>query len=300
MKQLKRILFRLFFLPVWLSAVIAIPSFALLIYVFAVGLEDTPWTYLSYAASAYALTVLSTAMPRIVRFIRGGYAAHPLLLWARDTGPGERFLSDPVYRAEIGLYAGLMINLLYAAVKLVSGIVFHSLWFGALAVYYLLLSILRFLLLHHARRRGVGRDALSEWRRYRLCGMILLMMNQALAVVVALVVYRSSGFAYPGYLTYAMAGYTFYAVINAVRNIVKFRRHGSPVMLAAKAVSLVAALVSLLSLETAMLTQFGAADQTSFRRIMTASTGFAICTIVLLMAIFMIIKSTRRIRALKA
>ena len=62
---------------------------------------------------------------------------------------------------------------------------------------------------------------------------------------------------YPGVLIYAMAAYFFYAVIIAATNVVKFRRHGSPILSAAKAINLVAAMVSILSLETAMLAQFG-------------------------------------------
>ena len=61
-------------------------------------------------------------------------------------------------------------------------------------------------------------------------------------------------------------------------------------------ISLTAALVSMLSLETAMLTQFGAADDPMFRRIMTASTGVGISIIVLGMAIFMIVKSTKQMK----
>lgn len=51
----------------------------------------------------------------------------------------------------------------------------------------------------------------------------------------------------------SLAAYSFYAAIFAVVNVVKFRRHGSPVLSAAKAINLVAVMVSILSLETAML-----------------------------------------------
>lgn len=124
-------------------------------------------------------------------------------------------------------------------------------------------------------------------------------MNAALAGIVILAVYENSGFEYPGMLIYIMAVYAFYATITAVRNVVKYRKYGSPVMSAAKAVSLTAAMVSMLSLETAMLTQFGAADDPMFRQIMTASTGAAISVIVLGMAVFMIVKSTIQMKYIR-
>lgn len=68
-------------------------------------------------------------------------------------------------------------------------------------------------------------------------------------------------------------------------------------MSAAKVISLTAALVSMLSLETAMLTQFGAADDPMFRKTMTAYTGAGISMIVLGMAVFMIVRSTKEIQS---
>ncbi len=149
--------------------------------------------------------------------------------------------------------SGFFINLLYIVMKLVSGILYRSTWFIALAVYYILLAVMRFLLV---RRLNV-QDEVSELRRYRLCGVMLLFMNQALADIVIFMVHQNQGFDYPGLLIYAMAAYAFYAVILAIVNVVKTRRHNSPILSAAKAINLVAAMVSILSLETAMLAQFG-------------------------------------------
>lgn len=106
------------------------------------------------------------------------------------------------------------------------------------------------------------------------------------------------GYEYPGTLIYAMAAYSFYAIITATINVIKFRRHGSPILSAAKAISLVAALVSILSLETAMLAQFGGEDDPLSRKAMTGATGGGVCVIVLGMALFMIIKASRQLKQL--
>ena len=93
--------------------------------------------------------------------------------------------------------------------------------------------------------------------------------------------------------------FRFYATITAAVNVVKFRRYRKPVLSAAKVINLTAALVSMLSLETAMLTQFGAADDPVFRQIMTASTGAGVSMIVLGMAVFMITSSTKQLKSIK-
>jgi len=122
-------------------------------------------------------------------------------------------------------------------------------------------------------------------------------MNVALAGMVVLMVSQNRGYVYPGILIYAMAAYSFYTVIIAVINVIKFRRHGSPVLSAAKTISLAAALVSILALETAMIAQFGGTDD--YRKMMTAATGGGVCAIILGMAVFMIVRSAKHMKQLE-
>ena len=70
-------------------------------------------------------------------------------------------------------------------------------------------------------------------------------------------------------------------------------------MSAAKVINLTVALVSMLSLETAMLTQFGTGRDGVFRQIMTALTGAGVSVLVLGMAVYMIIKTTKQIKRIK-
>ncbi len=143
------------------------------------------------------------------------------------------------------------------------------------------------------------RDERLELLRYRLCGFVLLIMNQALTVLVVFIVHQNKGFDYPGLLIYAMALYAFYAVITATVDVVKTRREKSPILSAAKAINLVAAMVSILSLETAMLAQFGGNDDPMFRKVMTASTGGGVCTIVIGMAIYMIWRANKNLKKIE-
>ena len=98
-------------------------------------------------------------------------------------------------------------------------------------------------------------------------------------------------------MIYAMAMYAFYITITALISVLKYRKRGSPVMSAAKVISLTAALVSMLSLETAMLARFGGGEE-EFRRIMLAVSGGVVCAVVLTMAVYMIIRSTKQLKRL--
>lgn len=301
MEKCREILRKIFFLPSFATVVIAVPSFASVIYVLSEALDG--WkAYFSYAASAYALVISATGLCRLggfVRSVREHMDDHPAVRRIQKLPFGERFLQDVRFRTEVSLYQGFFINLLYIIMKMASGLYYRSPWFVALAIYYALLASMRFLLLRRGRRKADRKPEEEELRRYRFCGIMLLMMNQALMGIVVFIVHRNQGYEYPGMLIYAMAAYAFYAVITASINLVKFRKHGSPVMSAAKVVNLVAAMVSILSLTTAMISQFGSEEAPEFRRIMTGAVGGGVCMIVLGMAVFMIANSTRQIKSLR-
>lgn len=288
MEHLKRILKRLLF-PGIAAVVISVPvAAALLVYIFINGKEYSPLAYAAYMISAYSMVIVCAF---IVKVPKGGFknALHknPYI---------HRYLTDVLFKAHVSLYLSLGINLVFAAMKLFYGARFRSVWFGTLAVYYILLAIMRFLLLRHVGRSSIGKDYASELRQYRLCGIILLLMNTALLGVVILVVIEKEGFYYGGYLIYVVAMYAFYNIITAVKDLIKYRRFQSPVLSASKAIKLAAALVSILSLETAMLAQFGEESGEQFRLIMTGLTGCGVCLIVLATAVIMLRQSGKQLK----
>lgn len=289
MQRFKHILRKLLF-PGLAAVLISVPvAAALLIYAFLYEAEDSPVAYAAYVISAYSLTIVCAYIVKMPKVdVQAVLHRNPYI---------HRYLTDVPFKTHISLYLSLGLNMLFAAMKLFFGIWYGSVWFGTLAVYYIMLAVMRFLLLRHVNRAGIGSDLVSEWRHYRLCGVILLFMNIALFGVVVLVVQKNEGFHYAGYLIYVVAMYAFYNIISAVRDVIQYRIYKSPVMSAAKAVKLAAALVSMLSLETAMLMQFNTEENPeAFRQIMTGTTGGAICAIVLAMAVFMIVKSTRQLK----
>ncbi len=300
LQKMLKIMKKIFFLPPVPTILLAVPSYVLVIWVLVRGDINPVISYAAYILSAYALIISVTGTIKAVKWIRAGLTEHPLVKKVLGISTVERYLKETMFRAEISLYPGLFINLFYACIKLVSGIRYRSVWFGTLAVYYILLAVMRFSLLHHVRTKGISQEKqIDELYRCRLCGIVLMVLDWALVGIIILAVSKNSGFTYPGMLIYLMAMYTFYAVITAIMNVIKFRKYGSPVMSAAKVINLTVALVSMLSLETAMLTQFGTGRDGVFRQIMTALTGAGVSVLVLGMAVYMIIKTTKQIKRIK-
>lgn len=290
MEFCKRLLNKLLFPHRIVIAVLVPVAAVLLVYAFAWEGANPIVVYTSYFLSAYALTVLCLRAPA-------------LWGWGKDFKQRNkyvvRYTTDAALRMKISLYSSLAINCVYALMQLWLGFTNHSVWFYALAVYYALLGVMRFFLLKEARHDRLGKDKFFEYLIYRLCGILLVLMNLALAAIVTYIVWQNRGFEHGFIMTIAMAAYTFFTLTMAIINIVRYRKYQSPVMSAAKAVSLVAALVSMLSLETAMLTAFGQESDALFRRIITAASGGVVCVAVLTMAVSMIVRSTKEIKKLK-
>ncbi len=292
MGKFKRVINRLLHPGTAVLVASVIAGTGLLLYTFLVAGEDNPISYVSYVVSAYALTILCV---NVIPSLRRGKDI------ARRNKYIQRYMDDVPFRLDVSLHASLLINLFYAGLNGFSGIYYRSTWFATLAVYYIFLAVMRFLLVRYGHKNGFQGNMTEQLRRYRLCGIMLIMMNTALAGVVILVVSQNRGFQYAGMLIYVMAMYAFYSTITAVVNLVKYRRYNSPVMSAAKAVSFASALVSMLSLETAMLSQFGTGDKADalFRRVMVSSTGGVVCIVVVTMGVYMVVNSTKRLRKVR-
>ena len=204
-------------------------------------------------------------------------------------------MTDKAFRTKVSLYISLGINLLYVALQGLQWHLFRSWWFVVLAAYYAVLAVMRFLLLRYVRTNEIGSSVLSEWKRSRVCATILMLVNLCLSGAVLMILYENKGYDYPGVLIYVMALYTFYSTINAIVQIIRYRKLGSPVMSTAKVIVLSAALVSMLNLETAMFSQFGADMAVESQRLMIILTGAGISIAVNAMSAALIVKSTRAI-----
>ena len=290
----KRLGKKLLFPPVWLMVLLTVASAVLLVMVFVKHWEEQVIAYFAYVLSFYTLSVVTLfcvmVLPKQYGVMKQKIYSHPL---------GNRYMTDRVFRTQISLYLSLTISLLYVGINLWSWTFSHSWWFAVLAIYYVIMAIMRFLLVRYVRIRKIGTNILDEWKRSRLCAYILLLVNLSLSGAVLMILYQNRGYDYPGIMIYVMAMYTFYSTTHAIVDMVKYRALGSPVMSTAKIVSLSAALVSMLNLETAMFAQFGADMTQKDQNLMIILTGAGISITVVTLSVILIVKATKEIRRIK-
>ena len=193
------------------------------------------------------------------------------------------YFKDLVFRGSISIYQGIAVNLFYVVFRVIA-IRYASVWFLSMAVYYLVLGGLRAYLIVCYRRRTPE----LERRCYHTTAWFLFLLNIPMGGMIVLMVRTDSGFSYPGYVIYLSALYTFYTMITSAINLIRFRRLGSPILSAAKVLHFVAAMMSILGLQTAMISRFSENGE-NYRRMMNAITGGFVYGIVILIAIYMLL-----------
>ena len=272
--------------PGWKGAVpLAVLGAGGLYLVFGRGLEETPLAYAAYILSCYALVAVTEAAVRSFRRAWRRLTEIPLV---------ARWRADANFRVRMGLLLSLAINLCYAVMRMGYAALYASFWDGALGAYYILLCAVRLYLIRRTPKTQEEARYVDELRACRCTGWLLLVLDLALVWISVQIVLDGQGYDYPGTMIYVAALYAFYSLTISIVNAVKYRRFRSPVLSAAKAVSLTTAMVSIFSLETAMLSRFG--GEPRFQFLMTAGTAGAVCCLVLATALFMTISASRTLR----
>lgn len=147
------------------------------------------------------------------------------------------------------------------------------------------MSVERFLLLHHVRKKD--NDEVSLLKKYCLCGYLLFTLTIAIIGMSVHMIHEGEASTYLGHIIYAAAGYTFYSFILAIINSVKYQKSSNPLYHASKMITLSTALISVYSLQTSMFAAFG--DDYMQQRSRNIMTGFVVFFIIICIALFMII-----------
>lgn len=252
---------------------------------------ESPIAIVSYVIAAYTLTVWCFKIPYLIKFFK---------TFRDENKYARKWQDDTRLRVNVSLYGSLAWNALYGILQLWLGFYHHTFWFYSLGAYYICLGVMRFFLARHTTRYAPGERMQTELKKYRACGIVFLVMNLALALIIFFMVYWNRTFEHHMITAIAMAAYTFTALIAAIVNVIKYRKYNSPVYSASKAISLAAALVSMLTLESTMLTTFGDGTMTdTAQKWMLGATGGAISVLIFATAIYMIVVGTKKLKELK-
>ena len=171
--------------------------------------------------------------------------------------------------------ASLTFNIAFAIYHLVLGLITSSWWMLTLGSYYLVLSIVRFMVL---------RSKSKERFIIKFTGWMLIILSIPLAGTVILSVIQDRGHELHMIVMIAMAAYAFTKITLATIKLIKSRRSTSAILITLRNISFADAFVSIFALQRSMLVSFEGMTEAEIV-IMNAALGSAVCVIVVLLGL---------------
>lgn len=205
-----------------------------------------------------------------------------------------RIVSDMEYRIMIFAAASFFFNVIFAGFNGVIGWLSHSPWFGTLAAYYILLGAMRYDWLRQNNpqitERRKEKRVTSQKQICILYGVLFIFMAVVLGGAVILLVHLEGDKEYPGVVIYAVAAYAFYKIIVSAMNMIKARKRRALSMIIIRDIGYIDACVSILTLQTALLSAFSI-HQEKFTKMMNGMTGGAVSLMILILGLYYIRKA---------
>ncbi len=186
--------------------------------------------------------------------------------------------------------ASLSFNIAFAGYHLITGLVTSSWWLLTLGSYYLVLSIVRFVVL---------RSKSQERFVTKFTGWMLMLLSIPLAGTVLLSVVRDRGLKLHMIVMIAMAVYAFTKITLATIKLIKACRSTSATLITLRNISFADAFVSIFALQRSMLVSFEGMTEAEIV-IMNATLGSAVCVIVFLLGMNLLKSKKLLFKALNA
>ncbi len=275
----KKLGMKLLFPPTFVVFLLVNLTIVGLVYIFVNHLDTELLAIIFYVVAFYSLVVVCARIPGIVKKVRGGLYSNKY---------SNRYLTDAELRMKLSMYRGLIITFVFAVFKVVLGIISNSAWLYAMAGYNMILSIMRFVVVVRTQKKGLSPK--EEDRRAlqsaNVCGWLMLVLNVAISVIMYMVIVLKQTIVYHEIIVITLAAYTFYCFTMAIINVVKYRKKNMAYS-TIKRIDLAKAIVSIFTMQVAMLTQYGVEGEID-TGLMNTLTGVAVTVAINTIAAFML------------
>lgn len=276
---------KLFPFPAWVNGLMFGTCCAGLVWVFLNGLELWWPAYILYALSAYSLAALCVKLPGAVRREKNWMENHPGV---------AGFLKNEELKFSLELYFEQFINFAYGIFKILSGVIVGSAWIGADGIYNFVQALIQ---LFQILRRKTPGTLEKQWKSYRFCGFLILLMHLTLIGIVFQMV-NWNRVEESGEITIiATAAFAFYKFISAFIDIAKDRKHTHPVDSSVRMLELSQAIFAIFSLQAGLLHTFGTDE--SWEHLLNLAVGCLVCLLTVAMGIYMIRRANREMKQLQ-
>jgi hypothetical protein len=293
MKQFWRRIWKNFKRPnAWQLGILYCLTFVLC--AFAVGLlidEKSGAVAQTFADVVYAVAGLTLAYTVYTIIVYLPIVKNRLSQRMKRSAFGRHLLASYGFRTVVFSAYSLLVNLANVVFHIVIASMENSLWYASLAGYYGMLVALRSgIIAYHGNKRKKTRAqrALIERRQYRTCAVLLIILPIFLTAPILGVVFMGRAFIYERWMGIAFAAYAFYKIIMAVWHLIKTRDVKDLTVKALRNVGFADALVSMFSLQTALLFAFSSGKNYA---LVNGITGGAVCLCTILLGVIMLVNA---------
>ena len=184
---------------------------------------------------------------------------------------------------KLGLYSEQFINFAYGTFKIASGVILGSAWIGCDGIYNMTQALIQ---LFQILRRKYAKTLVQQWKSYRFCGVLILLMHLTLTGIVFQMINWNRAEDQGQIQVIATAVFAFYKIINSFLDLAKDRKHIHPVDSSIRMLNLAQAIFTIFSLQASMFHTFGAGE--NWEHLMNIITGCSVCLLIVSMGIYMI------------
>lgn len=287
--------------PVWflvLSYVLAVASITGAMCLLFVDYVGTFLEIVAYAVFALAAITLAYVVFTIIPLVPKIKASFLRTLEKYEFT--RAILHNYGHRTIIFAIGTFFMSVVYGIFNGYLGIAGQSIWYGALAAYYIFLAFIRGGVLAYHGKKHAGKlenDDLEKAKTYRNSGILLLIVNTALSAAIAQMIFDDRFFTYADWTIFASAAYAFFKITMSIINLFKARKQDDLTIEAIRNINLMDATVSILALQTALLHTFQ--DETVDISLFNTLTGAAVSVFTLALGVYMIVKATKKIKEIR-
>ena len=197
----------------------------------------------------------------------------------------------------LGICSSLF-NVGYTVFLTTMAIRFNSAWYGALALYHILLvltlggMLVRNATDEHRYKNDFYTLQKSKIGVFRYCGYMLLIQTAALSISVLEMVVGGTGFQIPKWPLILFGGFACWRIVTAIVNFVRSTIYDDLAVRAMRYLSLVTAFVSALTFVTAFFAAFPLKRDVDVA-VIDAVAGGIVCLIIIALGLFMIMFADR-------
>lgn len=209
----------------------------------------------------------------------------------------DKLINNYGFRTAVFSMGSLMITCAFSFYNIILSYVLSSIWYGAIAGYYISISLVRLSVFISERRAMKRNNGVMLYREklfiYRNSGIALLILETALTAAVGQMVSSPRPINFYSEITaISFAAFAVYKVSLAIYNTVKAHKLNDPIIQSHRNIGLTGAAVSLLSMQVTLHAVFG--KDPAFAMILNSITGSAVCFFTIVLGISMIVKGTMR------